>query len=65
MKLIDDPMTIKNAQYVNNSVTNEKESINATIDNQLMTVPINLDNRHYAEILRQVEEGKLTIKEAD
>tara|TARA_R100000388_G_C7230870_1_gene154590 strand:+ start:1238 stop:1435 length:198 start_codon:yes stop_codon:yes gene_type:complete len=65
MKLIDDPMTIKNAQYVNNSVTNEKESINATIDNQLMTVPINLDNRHYAEILRQVEEGTLTIKEAD
>ena len=58
-------MTIKNAQYVNNSVTNEKESINATIDNQLMTVPINLDNRHYAEILRQVEEGTLTIKEAD
>ena len=65
MKLIDDPMKIENAQYVNNSATNEKESITATIDNQLMTVPINLDNRHYAEIKRQVDAGTLTIADAD
>lgn len=65
MKPIDEPMTIKNAQYVNNSATDEKESITATIDNQLMTVPINLDNRHYAEIKRQVDAGTLTIADAD
>ena len=58
-------MKIENAQYVNNSATDERESITATIDNQLMTVPINLDNRHYAEIKRQVDAGTLTIKDAD
>ena len=58
-------MEIKNAQYVNNSATGERESITATIDNQLMTVPIDLDNIHYAEIKRQVDAGTLTIKDAD
>jgi hypothetical protein len=28
-------------------------------------VPISSDNRHYAEILRQVEAGTLTIADAD
>ena len=30
-----------------------------------MFVPNDPDNRHYAEILKQVKEGKLTIKDAD
>ena len=30
-----------------------------------MSVPLDPDNRHYAEILKQVKEGKLTIKEAE
>jgi antitoxin (DNA-binding transcriptional repressor) of toxin-antitoxin stability system len=30
-----------------------------------MWVPIEAGNRHYAEILRQVEAGELTIEEAD
>ena len=29
------------------------------------TVPMDEDNMHYAEILKQVAEGTLTIKEAD
>ena len=65
MKPIDEPMKIENAQYVNNSATDERESISATIDNQLMTVPINLENRHYAEIKKQVDAGTLTIEDAD
>ena len=30
-----------------------------------MDVPLDPNNRHYAEILKQVKEGKLTIKDAD
>jgi len=29
------------------------------------SVPINPANRHYAEIMRQVEAGELTIQDAD
>ena len=39
--------------------------IKATIDNIIMDVPLDPDNRHYAEILKQVEAGTLTIQEAD
>ena len=39
--------------------------IRATIDGQEMFVPLDPANRHYAEIMRQVNEGSLTIAEAD
>ena len=39
--------------------------IYATIDGQEMTVPIDRGNRHYAEIIRQVEEGTLVIQSED
>jgi len=34
------------------------------IDGKTMSVPLDPNNRHYAEILRQVEAGELTIQEA-
>ena len=37
----------------------------ATIDGIEMSVPLDPANRHYAEILRQVEAGTLTIQPAD
>ena len=37
--------------------------IKATIDGITMSVPLDPANRHYAEIMRQVEEGTLTIQE--
>ena len=40
-------------------------SIKATIDGKNWSVPLDPNNIHYAEILRQVKEGKLTIKEAE
>ena len=40
-------------------------SIRATIDGQELFVPLDPANRHYAEIMRQVEAGTLTIAEAD
>ena len=61
-----DEMNITSAQWLTDEITDEKEvSIMATIDGQLMCVPKHLDNIHYAEIMRQVKEGTLTIKDAD
>ena len=40
-------------------------SIQATIDGIEMSVPLDPANRHYAEIMRQVEAGELTIQDAD
>ena len=57
-------MDIKNVQY-SNSPESVKSSIRATIDGQDVTVPMDENNIHYAEILKQVKEGTLTIKDAD
>jgi len=58
-------MNITSAQYQNDMFTNEPSSIKATIDGQEMHVPLDPANRHYAEIMRQVESGELTIEPAD
>ena len=39
--------------------------IKATIDGTEMSVPLDLANRHYAEIMRQVDAGTLTITDAE
>tara|TARA_Y100001963_G_C6554216_1_gene341232 strand:+ start:420 stop:593 length:174 start_codon:yes stop_codon:yes gene_type:complete len=57
-------MNIQEAKYVKD-LDNKNKSIDATIDGVKWSVPINSDNRHYAEILAQVKEGTLTIKAAD
>jgi len=56
-------MNITTAQYTQSDGNNS--SIQATIDGQVMSVPLDPANRHYAEILKQVEAGTLTIQEAD
>ena len=56
-------MTITSAQYIAPEGVNQ--SIKATIDGTEMFVPLDPANRHYAEILRQVEAGTLTIADAD
>jgi len=57
-------MNITSAQY-EKEINNSDKIIKATIDGQVMFVPLDPNNRHYAEILKQVEEGKLTIKDAE
>ncbi len=52
--------TISSAKYLENNC-----SIIATIDGVEMVVPLDPDNRHYAEIQRQVAVGELTIADAD
>ena len=58
-------INITSAQYRNDPVDGNQVCINATIDGVQMSVPLDPANRHYAEILRQVEAGTLTIEEAD
>ena len=56
-------MQITSAQYV--AFEGNNTSIRATIDGQELFVPMDPANRHYAEIMRQVDAGELTITEAD
>lgn len=63
-------MIITAAQYIpaydsNGNSLGGNTSILATIDSVEMHVPLDPANRHYAEIMRQVNEGSLTIAEAD
>ena len=57
-------MEIKNPKYVKNR-EGIKVTIICEIDGHIVNVPIIEGNRHYDEILRQVKEGTLTIKDAD
>jgi len=56
-------MNITNAIY--RAPDGENVCISATIDGVTLSVPLDPANRHYAEILRQVEEGTLTIADAE
>lgn len=59
-------MNITSARYINDPLTNEANvGILVTIDGQELSVPLDPANRHYAEIMRQVEAGDLTIEEAE
>ena len=60
-----DEITITSAQYIRNEEDTENLMINATIDGIEVGIPITAGNRHYDEIMRQVEAGTLTIQDAD
>ena len=57
-------MEIKNAQYLADENGTNK-TVRATINGGVTDVPMDAENRHYAEILKQVAEGTLTIKDAE
>tara|TARA_R110001606_G_scaffold268384_1_gene417107 strand:+ start:402 stop:584 length:183 start_codon:yes stop_codon:yes gene_type:complete len=57
-------MNITTAQYVL-GLDGTDSSIQATIDGQEMSVPLDPANRHYAEIMRQVEAGTLVVLAAE
>jgi len=57
-------MNITEAKYHQYEGVNS--CIEAIIDGKSIIVPLDApDNRHYAEIMRQVKEEGLTIKDAD
>ena len=60
-------MNIESAQYISDDLSDSdvNSSIKATIDGQELFVPLDPANRHYAEILRQVEAGTLTVAAAE
>ena len=59
-------MEITNAQYMPTPFEGDEPSvIKANIDGIEISVPIQPANRHYAEILKQVEAGVLTIADAE
>ena len=58
-------MIITNAQYHIDPETNENSSISCTYNGVLTNVPLVVGNKHYDEIMRQVDAGTLTIADAD
>ena len=58
-------MNITDAKYNTSKITGSNGSINCIINNESWSVPLDPANRHYAEILKQVEAGTLTITAAD
>jgi len=58
-------MNITSAQYIADTISGDNDGIKANIDGTEMHVPLNPTNRHYAEIMRQVEAGELTIQDAE
>lgn len=59
-------MNITSAKYVAPSHDSSiNDHIRAVIDGETVSVPLDPANRHYAEILRQVEAGTLTIADAE
>jgi hypothetical protein len=61
-------MIIENAKYIKaplDNPDNKNTSVKATIDGVESWVPMDESNRHYAEIMSQVDAGELTIADAD
>jgi len=56
-------MNIESVKYI--AIFGSNVGIKATIDGVPMGVPLDTNNRHYAEILKQVADGDITIAEAD
>jgi len=57
-------MVITSAQYYRSNMTGENSCINAVIDGDTVSIPLDSDNRHYQAIQEWVAEGN-TIAEAD
>lgn len=63
-------MEIKNAKYQKQydedmKVTGDNIGIRADINGESVIIPLDLMNSDYAEILKQVKEGTLTIEDAE
>ena len=58
-------MEIKDAQYFKDIVTGNVCSIRCIVDGRHTSIPTDTDNTDYQEVLKQLKEGTLTIKDAD
>tara|TARA_R100000388_G_scaffold41310_2_gene31820 strand:- start:345 stop:527 length:183 start_codon:yes stop_codon:yes gene_type:complete len=57
-------LNITSAKYVR-GYSGELVTVMIVVDGETLGVPMDSDNRHYVEILRQVAAGDLTIADAD
>ena len=57
-------MTIENAKYMRD-IKGNNSMVLATINGQVLYVPLDLNNIHYEEIKKQVDASELTIADAD
>lgn len=60
---MEETITITNARY--HAKNGANISIKATFDGEELTIPLDTDNAEYAELMRQVDAGDLTIADAD
>jgi len=60
---MEETITITDAQYYAKDGANI--SIKATFDGEELSIPLDSDNSDYIEIMRQVDDKKLTIAESD
>lgn len=61
-------MNIKSAKYYKDSRIDQNVSITITLEGDesgYLSVPLDPANTDYAEIMRQVDAGELTIEEAE
>ena len=63
-------MEFKNARYIKDYMDAEKKTepyitISCTVGGRILSIPTVVGNRYYDEAMKQVKEGKLTIKDAD
>ena len=58
-------LNISSAQYVDVEGDGVNDHIDIMVNGITTHVPLDPANRHYAEIMRQVEAGTLTIADAD
>ena len=61
-------MKLENAKYIvdfDDPSKIDRTMIKVSVDGQIMCVPADPANRHYQEILKQVQEGTLTIQDAE
>jgi len=61
-----DRVNITSAMYFSDDeLTGKNSSITAVIDGVTLSVPLDPANRHYAEIVKQIEAGTLVVQPAD
>ena len=58
-------MKFTDAKYIKDVLYDKVDTISVTFENEVIHVPMDENNIHYAEILKQVEAKTLTIEDAD
>ena len=59
--MIEQQIVFETVQWDFDTNANKNVGIKATIDGITMSVPLDPGNRHYAEIMRQVDAGELVV----